>query len=129
MTNKKNGIAAALFKPLPSFRTLRLRSDPESRGCFTSRFRVRVFNAPRNDTASSLRRELHLGSGGADVGVDLGFEFGKILLEHADQRARSLVELSLVLPGIDRIENVARHARQRGRHRKAQLLVGAEFPF
>jgi hypothetical protein len=39
---------------LPSFRTARLRADPESRNClalahFKSRFRVRVFDAPRND--------------------------------------------------------------------------------
>ena len=65
--------------------------------------------------AALLRRQLQIRRGGADVGVDLGFELGKILLEHADQRARGLVELGLVLPGVDRIEDFARHTRQRGR--------------
>src|ERR1700686_4106496 len=81
------------------------------------RHRCRTF--ARYDFASSLRRELDLGGGGADIGVDLGFELGKILLEHADQRARGLVELALVLPGFDRVENLARHTRQRGWHREA----------
>src|SRR3979490_528482 len=55
---------------------------------------------------TSLRGELDVRRGGADVGVDLGFELGKILLEHADQRAGGLVELSLVGPGLDRIEDM-----------------------
>src|SRR5215216_3489826 len=75
----------------------------------------------------SLRRELQVRRSGADFGVDLGFELGKILLEHADQATGGLVELGLVLPGIDGIEDLARHARQRGRHCKAKVLVGAEF--
>src|SRR4051812_8622858 len=73
-----------------------------------SRFRVRF--APRNDEGVLLRRELEIRRGGADFGIDLGFELGKVLLEHADQRARSLVEIGLVLPGVDGIEYLARHA-------------------
>src|ERR1700749_3125692 len=69
----------------------------------------------RNDgyrVAYLLRGELDLGRGRANVGIDLGFELGEVLLEHADQRARGLVEFGLVLPGIHRVENFARHARQ-----------------
>src|SRR5438067_2240073 len=58
-----------------------------------------------------LRRELHVRRGRTDLGVDLGFKLGKVLLEHADQRARGLVEGVLVLPGVDRVEDLARHAR------------------
>src|ERR1700722_18552289 len=57
---------------------------------------------------NSLRRELDFGSGGADVGIDLGFELGEVLLEHPDQGARGLVEFGLVLPGVDRSENPPR---------------------
>jgi hypothetical protein len=37
--------------------------------------------------------------------------------------ARGLVERVLVLPGVDHIENLGRHARQRGWHRKEEILV------
>ena len=57
---------------------------------------------------------------GADVGIDLGFELGKFFWNRPTS-ARGLVELVLVLPGVDRIEN-GRHARQRGRHRKPKYL-------
>src|ERR1700687_3527600 len=75
----------------------------------------------------SLRRELHFRRGGADVGVDLGFELGEILLEHADQGPRGLVELGLVGPGLDGIEDMRLDAGQRGRHREAEISVGAEI--
>src|SRR5258707_15863167 len=68
----------------------------------------------------SLRRELYFRRGGADVGVDLGFEFCKILLEHADQRTRGLVELDLVGPGLDRIGDLRVDAGQLGRHCKTE---------
>jgi len=77
---------------------------------------------PGNDDPALLRRELHVGRSCAHFGVDLGFELGKVLLEHADQAARGLVELVLVLPGVDRVEDLGRHARQRGRHRKPKYL-------
>ena len=49
-----------------------------------------ALRAPGMTLLPLLRRELHFRRGGADVGVDLGFELGKVLLEHADQRcARS----------------------------------------
>ena len=50
-----------------------------------------------------------------------GFELGKVLLEHANQRACGLVELVLVLPSVDRIENLGRH----GRYRKPKYLYMA----
>src|ERR1700730_15829426 len=75
----------------------------------------------------SLRSELDVGRGGADVGVDLGLELGEVLLEHGDKRPRRLVELGLVLPGVDGIEDLGRHPRQRGRNRKAEISVGAEL--
>src|SRR6185369_17890329 len=59
------------------------------------------FRMARSLTGRLLRRELEVRRGGADFGVDLGFELGKVLLEHADQRTRGLVELGLVLPGVD----------------------------
>src|SRR5579863_6623677 len=105
------------------------RLKPSLRGALATK--QSSFFATRAMTGSgsldSLRRELHFGRGGAHVGIDLGFELGEILLEHADQSARRLVELGLVLPGIDGIENVARHARQSGRHRETEIFIGAEF--
>ena len=79
------------------------------------------------DRATLLRRQLHIRGSRAHLGVHLCFKLGKILLEHADQRTGGLVELVLVLPGVDRVEDLGRHPRQRGRDRKAEILVGAEF--
>src|SRR5581483_10319640 len=76
---------------------------------------------------SLLRRELYVGRGGADVGVDLGLELGEVLLEHRDQGAGGLVELGLVLPGLDRIENMRLDTGQRGRHGEAEIFVGTEL--
>src|SRR4051794_20724850 len=81
----------------------------------------------RSMLRNSLRREFDFRRCGANIRVDLSFELGEVLLEHADQGAGGLVELRLVLPGIDRIENVAGHPRQRGRDGEAEILVGAEF--
>src|SRR6267142_5929105 len=39
----------------------------------------------------SLRRDTHLGRGGAHVGVDLLLVFHEVLLEHAHELARGLV--------------------------------------
>src|SRR5437016_13321110 len=91
-----------------------------------SRFRVRAHARPRM-TLLLFRRELYFRRGGTDVGVDLRFELGKILLEHANQRARGLVELGLVGPGLDRIEDMRLDAGQRGRYREAEISVGAEI--
>src|SRR6266436_320785 len=84
---------------------------------------ARIFHKSYGDQTG----ELHFRRGGADVGVDLGFEFCKVLLEHADQRARGLVELGLVGPGLDGIEDMRLDAGQRGRHRESEILVGAEI--
>jgi len=81
----------------------RLKAGTTRRVC-GGRFRCAI--AHRNSRAmptASLRRQLHFRRGGADFGVDLGFELGKVLLEHADQRTGGLVELVLVLPGVDRV--------------------------
>src|SRR6266852_5839285 len=83
--------------------------------------------SPAMTECGSLRRELHFRRGGADIGVDLRFELGEVFLEHADQRARGLVELGLVGPGLDRIEDMRLDAGQRGRHREAEIFVGAEI--
>src|SRR5258707_5821855 len=84
---------------------------------------------PNNTTlrCALLRRELDIRRCGADVGVDVAFELGKVLLEHADQRAGGLVEFGLVFPGVDRIEDLARDTRQRGGNRKAEIFIGTEF--
>src|SRR6266404_5894965 len=74
-----------------------------------------------------FRRELYFRRGGADFSVNLRFELGKILLEHADQRARGLVELGLVGPRLDRVEDMRLDAGQRGRYREAEIFVGAEI--
>src|ERR1700736_6492264 len=73
-----------------------------------------------------FRREPYFRSGGTDVGIDLTFELGEILLEHADQRPRGFVELGLVSPGLDRIKDMRLNAGQRGRHREVEIRVGAE---
>src|SRR5260370_3548934 len=64
--------------------------------------------AQRLDPASSLslRRDPHLGRGGADIGVDVAFERHEILLEHGDQAAGGVVELRLALPCLVRIEQL-----------------------
>jgi hypothetical protein len=48
-----------------------------------------------------LRREPHFRHRGADFRRDVVFELGEVLLEHLDQRARGLVELFLVFPGLE----------------------------
>ena len=79
--------------------TSRLTAEsPRQKGGSSSR---RFSNRVRSLSDALLRRELQVRRGGADFGVDLGFELGKVLLEHADQRARGLVELGLVRPGVD----------------------------
>src|ERR1700733_5989387 len=74
-----------------------------------------------------FRGELHFRRGGADIGIDQALEFGEVLLEHADQRTRGLVELNLVGPSLDRIEDMRFDAGQRGRHREAEIFVGGEI--
>src|ERR1700712_1676778 len=101
------------MRPQAQTRTQELsdRNSP-TRNCASD---VRVIDAPRND-AVSLRREFYFRRGGADLGVYLRFEPGEILLEHADQRPRGLVELGLVLPGLDRIEDMRLDPGKRGGH-------------
>src|SRR5262249_39060985 len=53
-----------------------------------------------------LRREADLGSGRAHVGIDVLLVFDEVLLEHAYQLARGLVERGFILPGLHRIEQV-----------------------
>src|SRR6478735_2300549 len=75
---------------------------------------------------SLFRGQLRFRRGSENFRIDLLLELGKVLLEHADQRACGLVELRLVLPGVDRVEDLSWHARQRSRDREAEILVGAE---
>src|SRR5215813_9832931 len=79
-------------------------------------------NAPR-----SLGREAHLGRGGLHVGVDVLLVLDEILLEHAHEVARRFVEFRLVLPGLERIEQVRLDALKLGRHREAEIRIGAEL--
>src|ERR1039458_777699 len=67
--------------------------------------------------------ELHFRRGGADIGIDLRFELGEVLLEHADQRTRGLVELSLVGPGLDRIEDMRFEDRKSTRLNSSHLGI------
>src|ERR1035438_3475114 len=59
----------------------------------------------------SLRRDAHFRRRRLDVGRDVIFELGEVLLEHADQIARGLVELRLILPGLERVEQMRLDAR------------------
>src|SRR5262249_40934698 len=53
-----------------------------------------------------LRRDAHFGSGRAHVGIDVLLVFDEVLLEHAHQLARGLVERGFVLPGLHPITHV-----------------------
>src|SRR5882724_8869530 len=53
-----------------------------------------------------LRRDAHLGCGGAHVGVDVLLVLDEVLLEHAHQLARGVVEGGFVLPGLHRIKEM-----------------------
>src|SRR5258706_13607281 len=96
----EHAVAAAQYNTSICGYGSRLRAG--TTGKFVDRDSGLVLRTPRNDAGASLRRELHFRRGGADVGVDLRFELGKILLEHADQRTCCLVELDLVGPRLDR---------------------------
>src|SRR3984957_10459175 len=74
-----------------------------------------------------LRGDADLGLGGADVGVDVALERHEVLLEHADECTRGVVELRLVLPGLVRIEQVRLDAGELGRHGEAEIGIGAGF--
>jgi hypothetical protein len=57
----------------------------------------------------------------------VALERDEVLLEHGDEVARGLVELRLVLPGLVRIEQMRLDAGELGRHREAEIGIGAEF--
>src|SRR5690242_17696580 len=71
---------------------------------------------PKKMEPPLLRGDAHFRRRGAHVGVDVLLELHEVLLEHADQLARGLVELELVLPGFLRIEQVRLDAGELGRH-------------
>ena len=79
------------------------------------------------DAKHSFRSELKVRCGRAHVGIDMALIDLKVLGEHADQLARRDIELRLVLPGVDRIENLGRHAFELSRHRETEIFVSAEF--
>ncbi len=87
---------------------------------------LRGDDSGRRSKVVSLRRDAHLGRGRAHVGVDVLLVLGEVLLEHAHELARGLVEGGFVLPGLHRIEEVRLDARHRGRHREAEIGIGAE---
>src|SRR5947209_3403177 len=98
-----------------------MKRPPGSRICGAP---LRV--APRAGTRL-LRRDAHLWRGGAYVGVDIGLELGEVLLEHAHELARGGVELGLVLPGLERVEQVRLDARHADRHLESEIGIGAEL--
>ena len=79
-----------------------------------------------DDTQGLLRRDPHLRRRRLDVGRDVALELGEVLLEHADEVARGFVELGLVLPGLERIEQMWLDAMHRGRYREPEIGIGAE---
>jgi len=54
----------------------------------------------------SLRRDAHFRSCGAHVGFDVVLELNEVLLEHANELPRGLVEFEFVLPGFLRIKEM-----------------------
>src|SRR5437879_1578172 len=54
------------------------------------------------------------------------FELDEIIAEHRNEPARGLVELRLVLPRLERVEQMRLDTRYRTRHREAEIGVGAE---
>src|SRR4051794_33938526 len=94
--------------PAPTTRTCISRAQNQKGGHWAA-LRVAI-------QCRSLGGDTNLRCGGADVRVDVLLEFLEVCLEHADELACRLVELGLVLPGFDRVEQVRLDARDRGRH-------------
>src|SRR5690242_396014 len=62
---------------------------------------------PGHDVSNALLRgDPHFRRGRLDVVVDVRLELDEVVLEHAHQLARRLVELGFVLPGLVGIEQV-----------------------
>src|SRR5665213_487612 len=76
------------------------RSSISLRALGLRALRLRAMQAPRR----LLRSDAHFRRRRLDVGGDVLLELQEVLLEHADQFARGLVEGRLVLPGLERIE-------------------------
>src|SRR5581483_7171282 len=74
-----------------------------------------------------FRREPHFRRGGTHVGIDVALEGGEILLKHADELARGVLEFGLVGPRLRWMQNMRLHARHRGRHLEAEIGIGAEL--
>ena len=86
----------------------------------------------RNDESTILqvvllRCDLHLGSRGADVGVNMALERHEVVLEHGDEAAGGLVELRLVLPSLVRIEQMRFDAGELPAFLEAEIRIGAEL--
>src|SRR5260370_517050 len=88
--------------------------------------RVSLRSTRATSLRALLRRDAHLRRGGFHVGVHLTFEAHEIVAEHAHQLARGLVEVGLVAPGLERVEQVWLDARHRSRHREAEIGIGAK---
>src|SRR5512139_948233 len=74
----------------------------------------------------SLSRDAYFRRCRLYVRSDVLFELGKVLLEHCHQIARSPVELCLVLPGLEWIEQMRLYTLHRGRHGETEVRIGAE---
>src|SRR5713101_6214931 len=88
--------------------------------------RVSLRSTRATSLRALLRRDAHLRRGGLHVGVHLAFEAHEIVAEHAHQLARGLVEVGLVAPGLERIEQVRLDARHGSRHREPEIRIRAE---
>src|SRR5436190_2465183 len=91
---------SSLCAPLPSpcrFRAHWTLAQRVDRSCDADhRTSLSSFRAARS--CKSLSGDAHLGRRGAHLGVDIVLELGEVLLEHADELARGVVEGSFVLP-------------------------------
>src|SRR4029077_4017730 len=74
-----------------------------------------------------FRRDANFRCRRLDVRRDVLFEFGEVLLEHRDQVARGFVELSLVLPGLEGVQQMRFDTRDRRRHREPEIGIRTEI--
>ena len=107
--------------------TQRLSSRPAKSARERGRKAASSLGVQMTDRASLLRGDAHFGRGRAHVGIDvLSRTSTKFFWNMPHELARGLVERGFVLPGLHRIEQVRLDARHRGRHREAEIRIGAE---
>src|ERR1700722_13148858 len=123
--------ASATITSCPDIAARRATASPTTPAP-TTKTCIQQTETPRFDSGDCLyagalfRRDPHLGRRRLDVGIDVGFVFDEVLLEHAHELARGLIEGRFVLPGLHRIEQMRLDAGHRGRHREAEIRIGAE---